>query len=253
MRLNRRYFLKTAARSGLACGASAAISLRPLRVFSAAAADNTLRVCLVSGSDEYKSNESLAAFQEYLEKSTPARCSRAFWKSKTDLPGLETLDTCDVMLLFTRRLELPSDQLERVKRYCLSGRPIVGLRTASHAFQNWLELDHEVFGGSYTGHYGSGLTTKVEPANDAAKHPILNGFAPFETRTTLYKNRQNAKDTHVLLTGSIPEHTEPIAWTRAYKSGRVFYTSLGAPDDFKNQVFRDLLANAIFWAVKRKR
>ena len=64
------------------------------------------------------------------------------------------------MLLFTKRLELPADQLELVKKYCLAGRPIVGLRTASHAFQNWLELDHEIFGGSYAATMGRGKLPK---------------------------------------------------------------------------------------------
>src|SRR5439155_3477066 len=72
-----------------------------------------LTVCLVSGSLEYKSDESLAAFQEYLEKHYNVRCSRAFRKSDDDLPGLESLDHCDVMLLFTRRLTIKGEQLER--------------------------------------------------------------------------------------------------------------------------------------------
>jgi type 1 glutamine amidotransferase len=33
--------------------------------------------------------------------------------------------------------------------------------------------------------------------------------------------------------------------------GRVFYTSLGGPDDFKNESFRRLVVNAIFWTAKR--
>ena len=86
------------------------------------------------------------AFQGYLEKRYRVRCTRAFMKTEKDLPGLENLDHCDCMLLFTRRLTLPADQLERVKRYCQRGGPIVGLRTASHAFQNWLALDKEVLG-----------------------------------------------------------------------------------------------------------
>lgn len=253
MGTDRRQFLQQVVRAGIAVGTSTAFSPAISSVFAEPAEKKTIRICLVSGSEEYKSNESLAAYQEYLEKTAPIRCSRAFWKSKTDLPGLEALDTCDLMVLFTKRLEPPLDQLDRVKRFCLSGRPIVGLRTASHAFQNWLELDREVFGGSYSGHFGSGLITKVDVAKEASQHPILDGFKPFETTTKLYKNRANAKDTHLLLTGTIPEHTEPLAWTREYKGGRVFYTSLGGPEDFKMDVFRDLLTNAIFWAVERER
>src|SRR5262245_64133020 len=79
-----------------------------------------LKVCLVSGSLEYDSDGSLASFQKYLEENYPAKCTRAFRKSDTDLPGLENLDNCDVMLLFTRRLKLEGQQLDRIKKYCLS-------------------------------------------------------------------------------------------------------------------------------------
>src|SRR5262249_30104562 len=77
-----------------------------------------LKVCLVSGSVEYESDKSLAAFQEFLEKNYNIQCSRAFRKADDDLPGLENLDTCDVMLLFTRRLTIQGEQLERIKKYC---------------------------------------------------------------------------------------------------------------------------------------
>ncbi len=251
MQVNRRHFLQRAASAGLAIGASAAVGMPDARAFAPAAKSKTFRVCLLSGSEEYKSNESLAAYQKYLEKATPARCSRAFWKSKSDLPGLEALDNADLMVLFTRRLELPAKQLDRVKRYCHSGRPIVGIRTASHAFQNWPELDREILGGDYSGHYGSGITTTIKVEKGAEKHPILQGFMPFETETTLYKNRNIADDTTLLLTGTIPDHTEPLAWTREHRGGRVFYTSLGGSADFKNEEFRTLLTNAVLWAVQR--
>src|SRR5262249_55849263 len=60
-----------------------------------------LRVCLVSGSLEYESDASLSALQKYLEKQYPVKCTRAFRKTDDDLPGLENLESCDVMLLFT--------------------------------------------------------------------------------------------------------------------------------------------------------
>jgi type 1 glutamine amidotransferase len=56
----------------------------------------------------------------------------------------------------------------------------------------------------------------------------------------------------LLLTGAIPDHTEPVAWTREHRGGRVFYTSLGGPEDFEKDVFRRLVVNAIFWTAQRK-
>lgn len=215
------------------------------------AAKAPLKVCLVSGALEYDSDASLTAQQEYLEKNFNVRCTRAFRKTDTDLPGLENLETCDVMLLFARRLKIDGEQLERVKKYCRAGRPIVGVRTASHAFQNWLELDGEVFGGNYKNHNPEGPRCRIELTEKGKLHPILKGFQPYESAASLYKNTGLAKDTEVLLTGSIPGNSEPIAWTRLHNGGQVFYTSLGHQRDFQNESFRRMLAYALFWSAKR--
>ena len=84
-----------------------------LLVARSSVAEEPLKVCLVSGSLEYKSNESLAGFQKYLEANYPAKCSRAFLEGQNEehLNGLENLSHCDVMLLFTRRLKLSGEQL----------------------------------------------------------------------------------------------------------------------------------------------
>lgn len=212
------------------------------------------RVCLVSGSLEYESNTSLPILQARLEKKG-AVCSRAFLEGKDEskLPGLENLDKADVMVLFTRRLNLKGDDLERIKRYCLSGKPVVGIRTASHAVQTWLDLDKEVFGGDYKGHFGNNETPQVKLVDAQKKHPILAGVEPFQTPGSLYKNAKIAEDCTVLLTGTSPSGTMPVAWTRSYKGGRIFYTSLGHQKDFENEQFLRMLENAVFWAASKER
>jgi type 1 glutamine amidotransferase len=211
-----------------------------------------LRVCLISGSAEYESDKSLALLQQYLEKNYAVRCARAFATSETNLPGLENLDNCDVAILFTRRLKLQGEQLERLKGYCLSGKPLVGIRTASHAIQTWLDLDREVFGGDYKGHYQVGPEVDVKIVAAAKGHPVLRGVQPFRSQGSLYKNADLAKDVDVLLTGTIPEHTEPIAWTRTLKGRRVFYTSLGHQTDFAEPSFLRLIANALYWTARQE-
>jgi type 1 glutamine amidotransferase len=221
--------------------------------FVLCAAGAPLKVCLVSGSAEYKSDESLAAFQQYFETNYDGVCTRAFGEDKGNgLPGLEALDAADVMVLYTRRLSLPPEQMARVRKFLDGGKPLVGLRTASHAFQNWepdvKALDSEVLGGSYAGHY-----EKDEPATlrfEQGDHPILKGIVPFTTTGKLYKNPQLARDVMVLVTAATAAHTEPVAWTRS-RRGRVFYTSLGVPEDFKIEAFRQMLAQGVFWAANR--
>jgi type 1 glutamine amidotransferase len=223
-----------------------------------AASQAPLKVCLVSASAEYKSDESLAEFQKFLEAGYNAACTRVFGADKGDtLPGMEALDSCDVMVLFTRRVKLPEDQLDRVKKYFQAGRPVVGIRTASHAFQNWLEFDKEVLGGNYNNHYGAGPVTQVSLVEKAKEHPILAGVKPFTSPASLYKNTGAAADIELLLNGTITdpkekkEVTHPLAWTRIHNGGRVFYTSLGSPADFTNENFRRMIVNAIFWTTKR--
>jgi type 1 glutamine amidotransferase len=108
-----------------------------------------------------------------------------------------------------------------------------------------------VLGGNYGNHYKAGPMTEVKIVDKARDHPVLGGVKSFRSVGSLYKNTGLAMDVEVLLTGTIPEHTEPIAWTRVHNGGRVFYTSLGHPDDFKDESFKRLLVNALFWTTKR--
>ncbi len=211
----------------------------------------TPRLCLVSGSEEYRSDDSLAWFGDYLEENFGIVSDKAFARSLTDLPGLEALDRCDCLVLFTRRLEIDGEPLERIKRYFAEGRPAVGIRTASHAFQDWLALDKEVFGGDYSNHYGKDYLPRIEVAPGGQDHPIVRGFEPYVSQGSLYRNPALAEDVTVLLTGTIPGHTDPVAWTRVHNGGRVFYTSLGHPDDFRQRSFVRMLTNAIYWACKQ--
>ncbi|MFQ6133172.1 MAG: isochorismatase family protein [Armatimonadota bacterium] len=218
------------------------------------AAEAPLRVCLVSGSAEYDSDASLAAFQEYLEEGYNAECTLLKARGFEELPGLEALDDCEVALFFTRRLTIEGEQLERVKRYCQAGRPIVAVRTASHGFQNWLEFDKLILGGNYHGHFGRGPTTKVVIEPEAKGHPVLEGVVDLKSRASLYKTAPLAEDAQLLMTGSTPESegSQPVTWTRTYKGARVFYTSLGGQEDFENATFLRLIANALFWAAERE-
>lgn len=209
-----------------------------------------LTVCLVSGSFEYKSDDSLAAFQKHLEANCPVRCTRAFATSETEITGLDNLAAADVAVFFTRRLKLPDAELAKVKKYVESGKPIVGIRTASHGFQSWLEMDGLVFGGNYKGHYGVLPGYAVEVTAAGKDHPILKGVGPLKGVGSLYKNPDLPAGVTVLLRGSIPDHTEPVAWVREADGRRVFYTSLGHQDDFKNPEFVKLLVNALAWTTK---
>jgi type 1 glutamine amidotransferase len=210
-----------------------------------------LKVLIVSGSLEYESDKSFEELQKYLEANHPIECLKAFRKADNDLPGLDQLEKCDVAVFFTRRLTIDGEQLERVKKYVASGKPVIGIRTASHGFQKYLEMDKEVFGGDYKSHHGNKIECQVAVPENAADHPVVKGVKGFKTLGSLYKNADIARDCKVLLVGSIDKFSYPVAWTREIKGQRVFYTSLGHQEDFKNENFVKLLANAIEWCTAK--
>jgi type 1 glutamine amidotransferase len=211
---------------------------------------------MYSGSAEYKSAESLADLKKLLEAEYGASCTLHVVDEKgSKLTGIEDLETCDVAVIFTRRLKLDEGQVAKLKAYCDAGKPVVGIRTASHAFQTWLEFDRDVLGGNYKGHYKEDKPAAVKPSSQP--HPVLRRVGAFTTTGKLYKNPEIAADATRLLAATAPgtpettETTETVAWTREHKGGRVFYTSLGTPEDFKNPDFRRLVVNAIFWTANR--
>ena len=203
---------------------------------------------MLSGSFEYDSEVSLNTFKRYIEKNYPIQANMIVYKSEDDDPSLEVLDDADVLLVYTRRLNTDGASLKRFQGYCGAGRPIVGVRTASHAYQNWLEFDKVVLGGDYQGHYGHGPTVQLETV--ATEHPILEGIPNFESYGSLYKNPMLRDDTTVLLMGRTDEQTEPVAWTRIHNGGRVCYTSLGHQKDFELDAFLRFLANSVLWVSK---
>jgi type 1 glutamine amidotransferase len=176
---------------------------------------------------------------------------------------MEALTRADLVVVFARRRAFPAEQMNYLRDYLDRGKPLIGLRTASHAFDargqgpkghfEWPRFDPEVLGGNYNGHYDKGVEATITAVDGAAGHPILAGvLTPFKTTAALYRASPLAKSAKALLVGAIPgEKPEPVAWTNTYGKSRVFYTSLGSLDDFTNPQFRRLLVNAVFWAMDK--
>jgi len=231
--------------------------------------DKRPRVVFISAESEYGAAGSLPEFAHELKtkyglycevlQGSPERRS----KDRHELAGMEALANADLAVLFARRRALPPEQMKYFRQYLNSGRPLIGLRTASHAFDTrgnaprgyaeWKTLDPEVFGGNYHGHHGSGPKCAVTTASKAKNHPILEDVQlPFTSNGSLYEVRPLRRSTTRLLIGTIPDkEPEPVAWTNRYKRARVFYTSLGHADDFNNPEFRKMLINAVFWAMDK--
>lgn len=215
-------------------------------------AGKPLKIHIISASSEYKSEPSLKEFKDYLEKNHRVTCTASWGKdSGNSLDNLDALAKADLLIAFARRLKLPEEQLRIIRAHWEQGKPIVGIRTAGHAFQ---KADNEVFdkqvlGGHYKGHFGNEpvKVTNVESANG---HPVLMDVKPFTSRR-LYSAGPLAKDTVVLQMGDIGKAQHPVTIVHSYKGGRTFFTSLGVPEDFQDESFRQLLVNAIFWTAQR--
>jgi type 1 glutamine amidotransferase len=151
-----------------------------------------------------------------------------------------------------------------LRRFVAEGKPVIGIRTASHAFSlrgqempegtvAWPEWDAEVFGGNYTNHYGNQFAATVRIAPGAEEHAILTQAPrePFRQGGSLYKTSPLKAGAAVLLLGQVEgQAEEPVAWTfERADGGRSFYTSLGHVDDFANPAFVRLLLNGVHWAA----
>jgi nicotinamidase-related amidase/type 1 glutamine amidotransferase len=231
-------------------------------------------IVVMIGDDEYKTEETLPAFaaQELEPLGFNVTIAHSDSQDKHNFPGLvEALKSADVLVVSVRRRLPPKEQLDAVRAHVAAGKPVIGIRTASHAFclrdeaqqkqllgegrDAWPEFDAEVFGGHYTNHHGERPRTKVALADGAEGHPILRGVNADELlgNGSLYLVRPLAEGTTPLLIGSVPDkEPEPIAYTNlaGSKKARVFYTSFGHPDDFENPHFRKLLQNAVFWSIE---
>lgn len=222
-------------------------------------------VVFMIGEQEYKTKSTLPIFSKSLE-SRGLRCTivHADPEDGNSFPGLKSLKTADLLFLSVRRRSLPDEQLALVRQYVALGKPVVGIRTASHAFHTrgehpaghaeWQQFDAEVFGGNYHGHHGNGLKTKLRFAEGVGEHTIFEQVSidSMVGSGSLYKVSPLAKNVQVLMIGEIPQaEAEPVAWIRQVGETRNFYTSLGHPDDFMIDGFNRLLVNAVFWALDR--
>lgn len=229
-------------------------------------------IVFMIGEDEYHTWETLPDFATKDLKSAGYYTTiiNADAADKNNFPGLvAALKDADLLFISVRRRTPLKEQLDAVRAHLAAGKPIVGIRTASHAFAlrpkdkltdprlaSWQEFDPEVLGGHYENHHGNGPKTTVTRAPGAEKHAILEGLSIDKLigNGSLYKVNPLVNDASPLLIGTIPgQPAEPIAWTHLYgpKHARVFYTSLGHPDDFQNPEFRRLLLNGVAWALAK--
>lgn len=255
-------------------------------------------IVLVSGDEEYRSEEALPQLGKILSAHHGFTCTVLFAIDEKDgtinplvsnIPGLEKLATADLLILFTRFRNLPDEQMRHFVNYFNSGKPIIGLRTATHAFNipkdrayakysfNFGDASYkggfgrQVLGETWVSHHGAhgkeATRGILEPK--AAGNPILKGIKDGEIwgKTDVY-GVHLPDDCKVLVYGQVvagmkPEDPAvvgkknepmmPIAWTRQLpvegKERRVFCSTMASSQDLLSEGLRRLFVNASYWGV----
>jgi type 1 glutamine amidotransferase len=223
----------------------------------------------VIGENEYHTWETLPEFARTELEPRGLKCSFVNASPKegdNTFTNFAIIKQADLLFISVRRRTPPKEMMAMIREHLKAGKPLVGIRTASHAFgakptddlhEGWPSFDVDILGGSYQNHYNNAPsnspTALIESVREMTNHPILRGIAttPHPVTSSLYKSRNLAASATALMVGRSSDQTavEPVAWVNTDQNRRVFYTSLGSPDDFKQAFFRRLLVNGIFWTL----
>ena len=234
---------------------------------SSAQPSNRPHVVMLVAEREYETMQSLKRFAEDQKEAYRVTIVAEDPSDRNRLIGLESLETADLMLVSVRRRTLPKDQLALIREFISQGKPVIGIRAASHAFSlrnkkppegraDWQDFDQVVFGGNYTNHHGNDLKVRLTFEDAGLNHSIMKSIDAVRNNSSsssLYRVSPLMPGAKVLMRGQVKGHpAEPIAWTyRRADGGKSFYTSLGNTEDFQGQLLPELLANAIAWGVNK--
>ncbi|MCS1409494.1 MAG: Cytochrome c-552 [Verrucomicrobia subdivision 3 bacterium] len=215
---------------------------------------NGKHVVLISGDEEYRSEESCPMLAKILSQRHGFKCTVLFAIDKatgyinpneiSNIPNTQALATADLMIIGTRWRKLPSEQLQPILDYLNAAKPIIAFRTATHAFNNndhyggydWQNFGRAVVGENWLSHHGrhkvqGGRAIVVE---EHANHPVMNGVADIFTPSDIYGIEYlDQKKATVLLRGAVTETLDPsslpvtgkkndpmmpLAWLKDYPS-----------------------------------
>ena len=255
-------------------------------------------IVLIAADQEYRSEEALPMLARILsarhgfhttvlfglnEDGLVDPTAKIRWQDESaqhSIPGLEHLESADLVVLFSRLLTLPPEQLEHFYAYLDSGKPLIGLRTANHGFLGFdyekdgrkVRFGDDVLGGAFRNHHGRWQrdSTRGLPVEERLDHPVLRGVEDVWGPSDVYRTYPEggglpAGCVPLLmgqpLTGRAPTDPPnpelialPIAWVKSWtgrtgKTARVFHTTMGSARDFQSAGLRRLTLNAAYWCL----
>ena len=242
-------------------------------------------IVLIAGDEEYRSEESCPMLAKILNTYYGFKTTVLFSvdedtgfvnpNNQKNIPGMDAIKTADVVIIGTRFRTLSDEQLQPFADYLNAGKPVIGFRTATHAFRGgattggipWKSFGPDILGEGWVSHYGR---HKVQGArgviNEKHKdHPILRGVESMFGDSDVYTvKRVTEENATVLVKGEVTENLKPdsktvpdkelqmAAWLRSYrtpegaKDGTAFCTTMGSSSDFRSEGLRRLVINATF-------
>jgi type 1 glutamine amidotransferase len=290
-----RFLCKFACAAALSASAAMAVQTSNAVVYEGATGPGRGRhIVFLAGDHEYRSEETLPALARILSKHYGFKSTVLFTTNRdtgfiepgsSNIAGLDVLRSADLLVVFLRFQDFADDEMQHIVDYLDRGGPVVGLRTATHAFQikrpdakfkqyTWNNkgdfqggFGRQILGETWVSHYGRNHVQSsrlvIEPA--LASHPVLRGVTDMWVQSGGY-TADPLPDSEVLARGQILDGMTadapaakdkkefPVAWVRTYrsgsgKSGRVFTTTHGASEDLLNDGFRRMLVNGCLWAA----
>lgn len=256
-------------------------------------------IVLLAGDEEYRSEEAMPMLGRLLAERHGFKCTVLFSTHKetgeinpeeqTFIPGMHFLDQADMLVCFLRFRELPDEDMAHFVQYVEAGKPILGIRTATHAFSysrhkespfaryTWAGgpwpggFGRQVLGETWISHHGhhGQESTRGLPEAANASHPVLRGVRDVWGPTDVYGITELPKGSTVLLRGQVlsgmqpdsppvegpkNEPMMPIAWARELPSEhgqpqRIVCSTIGASVDLQSADLRRLFVNACYWGV----
>lgn len=245
-------------------------------------------IVLISGDEEYRSEESCPMLAKILSQRHGFDCTVLFAvdpekgyidpNNQKNIPGMNTLAKADLLIIGTRFRQLPAEDYQHLADFLNAGKPVIGFRTATHAFTGsgmtgdfkWADFGLNILGERWISHHGrhkvQGTRGVIETSN--ANHPALTGVKDVFAPSDVYgiKNLDENKAT-ILLRGAVTESLDPgsapipgpknspmmpLAWMREYTApngqtkGAAFCTTMGASVDFLSEDLRRLIVNTVY-------
>jgi hypothetical protein len=193
------------------------------------------KVVLVAGDEEYRTEESMPMLAKILAKKHGFNCIVLFStdekagyidpNNQKNIRGTETLNDADLLIIGTRFRQLPDEHLANFAKFLNAGKPVIGFRTATHAFTGnaktgdfkWSQFGLKILGEQWVSHHGAhkkeGTRSQFETAN--LKNPVLRGVEEIFGTSDVYgvKNLDLSKATILLrgaVTSSLHDRSLPI-------------------------------------------